>query len=278
MTEKYIFCCPLCGGPFEQNGSSLVCGNRHNFDIASDGYVNLLPVQHKNSLSPGDDKEMVGARREFLGSGAYRIFSDALNEIIRDLSDRRPDLLLLDAGCGEGYYTDRLSAEARANGMEWTLGGVDISKAAVRCAAKRNASIQWAVASLFQIPMQAGLADGIFNIFAPIVPDELRRVIKKGGFLVLAVPGEKHLFGLKEILYDSVYANEHIETVYDGFSFADRIPVRGDLELTDPRLMMALLTMTPYYWKTPAAGIERLKQANALKTEIEFDFLIYRAL
>ena len=107
-------------------------------------------------------------------------------------------------------------------------------------------------------------------------PDELRRVVKPGGFLLLAVPTPRHLYGMKELLYDAPYENEYRETAYPGFSLVRREAVADTIELTSPALIEALFSMTPYYWKTPPEGCERLRRASSLRTEIGFDFLLYR--
>ena len=96
------------------------------------------------------------------------------------------------------------------------------------------------------------------------------------GVLLIAVPSERHLLGLKEILYESPYVNEETDTEYQGFDFLERIPLRGTITITDPEQIANLFSMTPYYWKTPQAGCERLRQTTRLKTEIGFDLLLYR--
>ena len=94
--------------------------------------------------------------------------------------------------------------------------------------------------------------------------------------MILAVPGERHLYGLKKILYDEPYENERRDTEYPGFRFLERVPVRGEIRTDDPQVMRDLFAMTPYYWKTPREGSERLAAAAHLETETGFDFLLYR--
>jgi len=270
-----IFACPVCGARLEKREKVWLCPNGHSYDVASEGYVYLLPPNKKHSASPGDDREMVASRRRFLESGAYRRFSDALNGLaLRYLPRSGP--AVLDAGCGEGYYTGRLAAFLAENGRSPQIFGFDISKCAVKAAAKRYRSIPFAVGSMFGIPVLPASADLVTDVFAPIVPGELARVAKPGGILILAVPGERHLYGLKEILYDQPYENERKDTEYPGFTFLDRVPVRGKLETDDPRLIRDLFAMTPYAWKTPWEGRERLKALHSLRTELAFDFLVYR--
>lgn len=270
-----IFACPVCGERLIPHEKTFDCPNGHSYDLASEGYVYLLPPNKKHSKMPGDDKEMVASRRSFLESGEYRLFSDALNQLSYQYSNHEKPVIL-DAGCGEGYYTGRLAESLSRHSVSAELYGFDISKFAVKAAAKKYKNISFAVGSMFGIPVLSESADLVTNVFAPIVPDELNRVTKPGGILILAVPGERHLFGLKKILYENPYENEHRETEYPGFRFLERVPMCGQIHTSDPEMIQSLFTMTPYYWKTPKEGCEKLKETQSLETEIEFDFLIYQ--
>lgn len=270
-----IFTCPACGEPLCRLEKRYACPNGHSYDIAAEGYVHLLPPNKMHSKTPGDSRQMVAARRAFLEGGWYAPFSDKLNELILQLVPAAAPVLL-DAGCGEGYYTGRLQAAFSAAGFAPRLFGFDISKCAVRAAAKKYRQISFAVASAFAIPVQSGSCDCVFNVFAPIVAEELCRVLRPGGALILAVPGPRHLFGLKEILYENPYENETRETAYPGFRFEKRVAVAGQIALPDNASLQNLFAMTPYYWKTPVEGCERLRNTPSLSTEIEFDFLIYQ--
>lgn len=269
--EKTWFACPICGGRLEKKERTGVCEKGHSFDIARQGYIHLLPVNKMHSAVPGDTKEMVDARRNFLEAGYYGLFRQALCRILQEnLKEESP--VILDAGCGEGYYTCSV-AEAFPNGQ---VLGFDISKAAVKAAAGKYKSVSFGVASCFAIPMEDNSCHCLFNVFAPIVPEEFRRVVKPGGFLLLAVPGERHLYGMKEILYDAPYENPHRDTEYPGFTFLSRQRVEDVITVPDGKTAMELFSMTPYYWKTSKEGGERLMQAGAFQTEIVFDFLLYQ--
>lgn len=270
-----IFTCPICKQRLNRSENVYTCPNGHSYDIASEGYVHLLPPNRMHSKAPGDTKQMVASRRAFLGTGLYGLFSDKLNELVNaNLRTEQP--VILDAGSGEGYYTGRLYESLLAHGLKPELYGFDISKCAVKAAAKKYRAISFAVASCFEIPAADNSADCIINVFAPIVESELLRVMKPGGFLILAVPGPRHLFGLKEILYDAPYENEYRETEYDGFRFESRTAVRDEIRIQSAQTISDLFAMTPYYWKTPAEGSRRLNNTKELTTEIEFDFLVYR--
>ena len=155
------------------------------------------------------------------------------------------------------------------------MAAFDISKSAVRAAAKRHREISFAVASAFSVPVADASVDLAVNVFAPLVPEELRRVVRPGGFFLLAVPTARHLYGLKEILYETPYENEVKQTAYDGFAFVGEREAAATLTLQGESVQQ-LFAMTPYYWKTPPAGAARLAACPALTTEIGFRYLIYR--
>lgn len=271
-----LFCCPLCGKELEKDGGALRCKKGHAFDIAKEGYVNLLPVQKKHAKDPGDSYEMILSRRRFLESGAYRLFSDGINTLALESLRAAREPVVLDAGCGEGYYTARLDGALREAGLRPHTAGFDISKAAAKAAAKRGLDI--AVASCFRAPVADNRVDFQLSVFAPIVPGELRRVMKPGGRLVLAVPGPRHLWEMKEILYDRPYENKRQDTAYPGFQFEKRETLTGRLPLKDKTAIADLFAMTPYYWKTPRGGAEKLAAIDRLETAVAFDLLCYKAI
>src|SRR5882724_7875626 len=104
MHNVSLLACPFCQGALEEMGKSLVCPNRHSFDIAREGYVNLL-----RKKLPGDTREMLVARRAFLERGFYQSLSDVLNQlVVTRIQEMEQAVYILDAGCGEGYYLGRL--------------------------------------------------------------------------------------------------------------------------------------------------------------------------
>ena len=262
-----MFTCPVCRARLFPQGKSLVCEQRHTFDIAREGYVNLLPVQKKHAKDPGDTREMVDARRFFLERGFYEPFRETAGEVMRSVA--APGGVFLDAGCGEGYYTRVLAEGMRSYAF-------DISKSAVRSAAKRDGHTLYAVAGSYDIPFGTGEADFLTAIFSPIAAEEFRRVVRPGGYLMIAVPTERHLFGLKKLLYDSPYENEYRETDYPGFQRLRRVRREGVLETRENEVIRALFAMTPYFWKSPREASLRAAEAESLSTEIGFDFILYR--
>lgn len=270
-----VFACPVCGGPLTETEKTYLCKKGHSYDIAAQGYVHLMRPNEMHSHTPGDAKESIAARRRFLESGWYDAFSNELNRLVLQYTDRK-DPVLLDAGCGEGFYTGRMVRYLQKKWFYPEAYGFDISKYAVREAAKRYPEISFAVGSMFHIPVLEESCGCVTDVFAPIVPEELFRVLRPGGVLILAVPGERHLYGLKEILYEKPYENERKDTEYPGFQFLERTSIKDAIEIHGNNNISDLFAMTPYYWKTPREGCERLRQTETLKTEISFDFLIYR--
>lgn len=266
-----MFCCPICGSALIKEKNALLCPSGHSFDRARQGYAHLLPSNKMHSKIPGDTREMVESRRAFLTAGHYKPFKDKLMSLSKELAVESG--IILDTGCGEGYYTHGLKSACPTS----EVYGFDISKFAVKAAAGMYKDIDFAVASVFSIPFAKDGVDLLTNVFAPVAQDELCRVLKPNGYLIMAVPGPRHLWGLKETLYESPYENTVTDTAYRGFSLKERIEVKARIHLEGQELWQ-IFTMTPYYWKTDINGGERLKDKNELDTEIHFDFLLYRKI
>ena len=264
------FICPVCGQRLAEREHSLVCESSHSFDIARQGYVHLVRPDRMHSKNPGDTKLMVDSRRAFLSAGYYDIFSDALCGLCAEYAGGNP--VVLDCGCGEGYYTGKLKAALPQS----EVLAFDISKTAVKAAAGKYKDISFAVASVFSIPVADSEIDILTDVFSPLAESEFLRVLKSGGVFIYAVPGERHLWGLKEIIYDNPYENEHKDTDYDGFTLLKRVPVKGKIKLESHEQIMNLFSMTPYYWKTSEEDVKKLENLCELETEIHFDFLVYR--
>lgn len=264
---KSIFCCPVCGKGLYKEDRTYKCETGHSFDEAKEGYVNLL-VSNKNGDMSGDDKEMVSSRTRFLEGGYYKPLRDKVSELIKELSPRAE--ALLDAGCGEGYYTYAYSEIVQK------CAGVDISKAAVRHAAKKCKGAEFAVASVYRLPLEDDSVDVVVNCFSPNAPEQFLRVLKKGGYLFYVVPAPRHLWQLKSILYENPYENEEKTEDYDGFELEGAIPVTTEFTLNSNEDITALFHMTPYTWNTPKDGAERLSAVKELTVTADFRIHIYR--
>ena len=266
-----IFACPLCGEKLAIDEQVYRCTSGHCFDKAKEGYVNLLPANRQHASAPGDDKDMVKARTVFLDSGRYAPLKEALCALAAKYAGERT--ALLDAGCGEGYYTEGLSRVIAEKGGR--TGGADLSKAAVKKAAKRCREAEIAVASVYHLPLADGSVDMVTDCFSPLAKEEYRRVLKDGGHFLYVVPGARHLWEMKEVLYEQPYENEVREEAYEGFRLQETVPLSFGIHLEKTEEIMALFRMTPYAWKTPKEGVERLAEQKELGLTAEFRILVY---
>lgn len=269
-----FFLCPLCGGPLADNGSGLRCPAGHCFDRAREGYVHLLPVGQKHSKAPGDDKAMVASRRSFLDKGWYQPLRDALCALAVELTGQSP--VVLDAGCGEGYYTAGVREALLRAGKTPLTAGVDISKFSLQRAAKRYTGIEFAVASAYRLPAADASVDLLLNVFSPLAIEEFFRVLRPGGYFLYVVPAAMHLWEMKAVLYDRPYPNEERETPFTGFRYDRIVPVEDRIHLPGQEDIQALFGMTPYAWKTPKSGKERLAALQSLDCQIAFRIHIFR--
>ncbi len=268
--------CPVCQKPLTQTRQSLSCPSGHSFDMASKGYVNLLLSQDKNSKDPGDNKEMVQARRRFLDKGYYEPLSQALCEILtHKVFQKKERCILVDAGCGEGYYTHQIQQSLAESRLSHKIYGVDISKGAIHLATGRNKQIQFLAASLFKLPFSSQCADLIINAFAPSCNREFKRILKKDGFLITVIPGKKHLIELKSVLYDRPYENDEKEPDLISFIKEDQEHIEESIVINNSDDLIDLLAMTPYSYRTPQEGIERLKKLTQLTITLEFIITVY---
>ena len=268
-----VWKCPVCGSFMQHRGKSWSCAQGHNFDMAKSGYVNLLPVNRKHSKTPGDDKAMAAARHAFLEKGYYAPLCEELCQLAVELTGDAP--AVLDNGCGEGYYTAGIYRALCEAGKTPVMAGIDISKPILRLAAKREKNVQFAVASSYRLPAADGSVDLLINCFSPLAIEEFRRVLRPGGHFIYVVPGEMHLWEMKQVLYDHPYVNEVKETPYEGFRYVSIRHVRDVIHLEDPADIQALFGMTPYCWKTPKAGVEKLCKLTQLDCRIAFDIHVF---
>ena len=261
--------CPKCKTTLTRNLNTFTCSNGHSFDISKEGYVNLLLDNKKNSLFPGDNKEMVSAREQFLNKDYYAPLKDEILNYLQN--DVNKDITMLDAGCGTGYYSIHIKQKYSKH---IDLIGVDISKFAVLKAAKKTKDATFAVASTFDLPIEDEAIDVILNIFSPKAIDEFKRVLKKDGCLIQVMPGEDHLFELKEILYkNNTYKNE-VEFSFGDFVLKDKKSVKYNISVNKDDLIH-LFSMTPYLFKTKIEDIKALDDIDALNITIDFVIAIW---
>lgn len=275
MTE--ISVCPICKNKFVKVDKPLKCTKNHCFDIAKQGYVNFLIG---NGTGSGDDKEMCRSRHEFHNADYYGVLSKKL----ADICVKNGFKTIIDAGCGEGYYLRKIRDKYKALGMEfYSFLGIDLAKEAIAIGAKCEKNIEeiykikYAVAGIFDMPILSNVADCVLSVFAPIPAKEALRVLHKKGILISVSPGEKHLEGLKNVVYDNVYDNIVTAKSYDGFELQETLFAKDIITVTGENIAN-LFHMTPYYWKTSEKDSAKLEKYDKISTEIDFVINIYNKI
>ena len=258
--------CPLCRTPLSRHDNSQRCLNNHSFDIAREGYLNLLLVQQKKSKAPGDNPEMVKARREFLQAGHYQPLCEAATALLQPLNAQT----LVDIGCGEGYYTQAFSQ------MIPDILGLDIAKPAVQLAAKKHPHMTWLVASATLIPVADSSMDVVSSLFSPLPVAEMARVLKQDGHVLVVRPADTHLWTVRAALFGEVQAHQpdkFLEELQSHFSLQQQHDVRFPLTLNQQALKQ-LLAMTPYVWKARPENRLALEQHQHFATEAAFSVML----
>lgn len=277
------FICPLCSSPLEKVGGSLKCsGGKHTYDVASSGYVNLLPPGKKSNASTGDEPLMIGSRRDFLAAGYYDRISDTAAEVAAEYAKTRenpsPITSFADAGCGEGYHTLRIFNKLKEFYPGISAVGFDASKKGADSGAKKakrqSADISFAAANIFAMPIRDRSVDAVFSMFAPVPAEDSERILKDGGLLVVVSSGSRHLWQMREVLYGEPRLSPPYDKVPKGFS-----PVLSRSLLYTVTLsgndIKNLFTMTPFYYRSPKEGKEKLLSLQTLTTEISVEYKVY---
>ena len=217
---------------------------------------------------------MAAARRDFLSKGYYAALRDTLCTEILSRAGTAP--VLLDTGCGEGYYTSGIYQALLRDGKTPRMAGIDISKFILRYASKREKAVEFAVASSYHLPVADSSIDILLNCFSPLALEEFQRVLKTGGYFLYVVPAAEHLWEMKQVLYDNPYPNAEEAVPYEGFDYVDIVPVTAAMEIRDQASLSALFRMTPYAWKTPKEGVERLNALSELDVTMDFRIHVFR--
>lgn len=253
--------CPVCNELLTKDSNRYCCINKHSFDIAKQGYLNL---NLKSSIKTGDEKEMVLARKDFLDKGYYAFLKDKVNEVIDSLNLNN----LLDLGCGEGYYTSSFKVREKI--------GIDLSKETLKLASRNDKTTLYILKTIFDVPLASNSLDGIVTIFAPI-SREIKRLLKKDGYFILVKPDIYHLYDLKEVVYDKPYLNEVQEIPIDGLKLIKEIHIENKA-LLDNKEIIDLFKMTPYYHKTSLNDFNKLKDVEKLNVRFSFVIDLYQKL
>jgi 23S rRNA (guanine745-N1)-methyltransferase len=268
-----LLCCPLDKLVLQQAHNRLYCANGHSFDIARQGYVNLLGPGDKRSRDPGDSREMVAARRAFLNTGQYQPVAHRLAELVGPLAGA--DSVIVDAGCGEGYYLEQLRAQLPSSRLcAPTIIGFDISRPAVQAATRRCAAT-WLVASNRNIPLAPDSADCLLSLFGFPVFETFLALLKEGGTLLAVNAGPQHLIELREIIYPSVRHSASMvapQARSAGFTVGDTSTLQFETMPLGQAQIQQLLAMTPHLFRASRAGKERAAQLDNLRVTVDVVF------
>lgn len=268
------YTCPLCHQSLTLTERTYRCENNHAFDLAKEGYINLMPVQHKRSKDPGDNKEMMQARRRFLEKDHYqplkKYVAELCGQLLVDTQHR-----LLDIGCGEGYYTTEVASQLALQSDNATVYGLDISKVAIRYAAKRYLNCAFSVASSHRLPFEPCSLDAVLRIYAPCKAQELQRVVAENGVVVTVTPAGRHLYQLRDEIYPDVRLHSEEAECIEGFQLEKQEKLSYVMQLSDGDAY-DLLQMTPFAWKASDELREKLKSATLYECEADFMIRVYR--
>ena len=253
--------CPKCNYPLIRYGKTCRCVNGHCYDFAKEGYINLL---RKESISHGDDASMVKARTSFLQTGPYAFLRKKLCELI----EQEHADVLVDLGCGEGYYTGSYFAKEKY--------GFDLSKYALKYASKHDPTTQYCISSIFHVPLPDTCSDIITTCFAPIAKEEINRLLKKNGCFIVVTPDKNHLIELKELLYKEIYENK-IKDIDIALKKESEIHISNTFEVNDEQLIQ-LFQMTPYAYKSSLESVNQLKKIDRMVITASFVIRIFRKI
>lgn len=258
-----ILICPTCSASLQAFDKNYACIKGHSFDKAKQGYLNLLLSHQKRTLLPGDSKEMVVSRKNFLNKGFYKAIAQAINECIQK-SLITDGAQIVDIGCGVGYYLSYLQENLSVK--QQAYWGVDISKEAIKCASSYKA-IKWLVASSKNLPFASNSVDIVLSVFSPLYLEEIKRILSPQGKVIMVTPAEQHLIELRSILFEHV--EEHsVDKTLEKYSASFNVEEQGlicdSFSLSSQQDIDNLLKMTPFYWKSSASKKEALRKLESL--------------
>ena len=274
MNDKLPFCCPKCKCALTVKDRSAICPSSHLFDRSKWGYYNLL--LSNASGSHGDNKEMILARRAFLAGGYYSPLASRLCELV--LRHTAKGEIVLDAGCGEGYYTNEIELALHSRDGKSSVAAFDISKDAVREVGKKNPRISLAVAGSYNMPIEDGSVATLINTFSPLALSETHRALREGGVFIMAIPERDHLFELKAALYDTPYKNTVADSALEGFELIDSEHITYNMDLSSREDIEHLFKMTPYAYRTSESGRARISELSRLDCTADFRIFVYRKI
>lgn len=265
------FACPICQENLTLLENSLKCCNRHSFDLAKFGYVNLAP-QIKQSANY--DKENFQNRQQILEAGFYHAILEAVSDL---LASSKTTTTILDIGCGEGFYSRKLQERH----PDKTFYAFDISKDSVQIAAKSepNWAVNWFVGDLARLPIKDASMDILLDIFSPANYGEFRRVLSKDGILIKVIPTENHLKEIRQRVQNQLtnkdYSNQDIKNHFqEHFTILSNQTASLTKTITAEQLQ-ALLSMTPLLFHIDQTKID---WSQLTEITIEAEILVGKAI
>lgn len=264
--------CPNCGKNLFEKENILTCG-KHCFDIAKEGYVNLCIHGKADS---GDSKEMIASRRNFLDKEFYKPVLDELCSIVEKYMPDSEENVILDMGCGEGYYLGHLQKYLEKIGKDTECYGFDLSKYAVRTASKKYGDVNWMVANVADVPMQDKSCGIVLSMFANVTETETNRIIKDNGILILVRAGLSHLLEMRKIIYPEIHERYSPTVLPENYELLEKRDIKFNIHMTDGNDMKNLLMMTPHYWKVKEENRQKLYNTPVLDTTAEIEYYILK--
>ena len=262
------YICPICSKPLSIETKQFKCENSHSFDVAKEGYVNLLPVQFKRSKEPGDNKAMVNARRDFLSKKYYEPLIKKITELMNTYAPAAKKVL--DAGCGEGYYTHQHKTEKNV------VYGIDIAKEAVKKAAKKYSNCHFSVGTLSKLPFAENEIDWLYSIYAPIIENEFARVLKRNGYLLTVTPAANHLIELKTCIYQNAQQHDQSKSTIRQLVLLHEEQLTYNMMMETGTDVLNLLSMTPFAFKATEAVKTKLENSTNFKCQADFLIRVYQ--
>lgn len=254
--------CPKCHQPLILDGKTYKCQNNHCYDIAKSQYINLLLNPDKSTNNPGDNKESLMCRKNYLNQGYYDVI---LNEVVNYIkAHHHPQMQILDLGCGEGYYTYRMQQELNDDSI---IYGLDISKDGIQMASKYTKDIYWMVGNSKNIPLVDHSLDVITALFTVVKDSEIKRCLKEDGYMIHVTANNKHLIEFKELIYDEVKVKSD-QFIRLPFEVSESYDFKKTIHLRNREDTLNLLKMTPHYYHI------KKDRRHVLDTLGEFDVTI----
>lgn len=268
LENTSIYRCPICHSALMAHDKVFRCENNHHYDKAKEGYVNLLPVQFKQSKNPGDNKSMVNARRAFLEKGYYQPLVERIRTLYIEHTQGRGTFV--DAGCGEGFYTHQHKTDNNQ------VFAVDIAKEAVKKAAKKYQQCQFSVATLSQLPFKDSSVNWILSIYAPILEAEFTRILEDNGYVLTVTPSSKHLYELKSLIYQDVQEHNIAREPIEYLTLVHQEQLNYTMNLATGEDTLNLLMMTPFAFKATEEVKVQIEQTEHFQCRAEFLIKLYK--